>query len=308
MNKTNIFSWLLCVLMACAIAACSTSKNAGKANSTQTAEARTETPAPKPSSSSANSSQQSENIAGTPVSRAAASLSPSSVLAGMLNGEWYIVEAGKFKISRDDEMPYVNFSETDGKFYANNGCNVLNGNFLFEGQDQIVFSNVISTQMYCPDIKYDMVINSMLKDGISATARLERKENVEFLYLTNKGGAVTMTLKKHNLEAINGLWKFSAIDGQKVNVDGIDIFFDVAELTVHGNTGCNYFNGGISIDPQKINAISFSEMAVTMRMCENSDVERQMLVALEEAATYAIDGNTLCLYNDRGKEVAKLVR
>lgn len=307
MNSNKILSGLMAAAMICAMASCSSTKKTGKTSAPAPAPSQEETVAPVPAQHPVKAEQTGGNIAGTPIDRAASSGSPASQLANKLNGEWIIVEAGKHKISRDEEMPYVNFTEGDGKFYAFNGCNVLNGNFLFKGEDEILFSNVITTQQYCPDVKFDMAINSILADGAAVSARVEKVGNETYLYMASSGGA-KMTLRKHNLEVLNGLWKFSTIDDQKVGIDGVNIFFDIPEQTVHGNTGCNSFNGGIAIDPQKANAISFSQMAVTMRMCENSDVERQMLVALEETVTYSVDGNTLILYGDRGQKVATLVR
>lgn len=308
MNKIKIFGAIMSVGLVLAMASCSASKRAGKVPAPDTG--KTEAPAPvqdKPERPEQNR-QEPVNIPGTPVSRSASSGSATSVLAGKLNGEWVIVEAGKYKISREDDMPYINFSESDGKFYASNGCNIVNGNFLFGGVDKITFSNVISTRMYCPDVKFDSAINAVLADGVTVTASVETKGNEAYLYLSDNAGSRLMTLRKHNLEALNGQWKFTRLEGKAVDVEGVDIFFDVPEQKVHGNTGCNYFNGSISIDPQKPNSISFSQMAVTMRMCENSDTERKMLVALEETSTYSVNGKTLHLYNDKGQEVASLSR
>ncbi len=39
-------------------------------------------------------------------------------LAGALHGEWVIIAAGKTKIERDEDMPYINFDTTDGRVYA----------------------------------------------------------------------------------------------------------------------------------------------------------------------------------------------
>lgn len=306
MNSNKIFGALLSAGLLWAMASCSASKSTGKVSPAPAGGASTEAPAPQPPAPSRPA--QSSNIAGTPVNLAAASASPSSVLIGRLNGEWVIVEAGKYKISRDEDMPYVNFSEADGKFYANNGCNVVNGNFLYEGADRMAFSNVITSMAYCPDVKFDDAISAVLADGKVVTAKVAAQGNETYLYLTDAAGAKLMTLRKHNLEVLNGQWRFTTLEGKKVEVEGVDIFFDIPELTVHGNTGCNSFNGGIIIDPQKANSISFSQMGVTMRMCENADTERKMLVALEETSTYSVSGKTLRLYNDKGHEVAVLTR
>lgn len=308
MNKIRILGAIMSAALVLAMASCSASKRAGK--TPDQSGVKTESPASQKQEPAqpAQTRQEPDNIAGTPVNRSASSGSATSVLAGKLNGEWVIMEAGKYKISREDDMPYINFSESDGKFYASNGCNIVNGNFLFGGADKITFSNVISTRMYCPDVKFDSAINAVLADGVTVTASVETKGNEAYLYLSDDAGARLMTLRKHNLEALNGQWKFTQLDGQKVDVEGVDIFFDIPEQKVHGNTGCNYFNGGIMIDPQKPNSISFAQMAVTMRMCENSDTERKMLVALEETSTYSVNGKTLHLYNDKGQEVAALSR
>jgi len=308
MNSSKIVGGLLSATLVWALASCSATKGTGKAPVPGTGKTEAVVQAPQQPAQPVQTPQGSENIAGTPVNQSALSGSSMSQLAGKLNGEWVIVEAGKYKISRDDDMPYINFSESDGKFYANNGCNIVNGNFLFNGADKVTFSNIISTRKYCPDVKFDNAINAVLADGNSVTARIEAKGNETYLYLANNAGKSVMTLRKHNLEALNGQWMFSTLEGKKVEVDGVNIFFDIPEQKVHGNTGCNYFNGTITIDSHKPNSISFSQMAVTMRMCENSDTERQMLVALEETSTYSVSGKTLRLFNSKGHEVATLTR
>ena len=60
---------------------------------------------------------------------------------GVLNGEWIIVSAGGKSIETIDEMPYLTFEKSTGKFYASNGCNVLNGTFTL---DDGFFESVLS--------------------------------------------------------------------------------------------------------------------------------------------------------------------
>ncbi len=308
MTSNKIFGTIMSMALVCAMASCSVLKGKDKAQAEPSQKPAVEAQAPAQPTQASPAEAEVENIAGTPVAKPASSAAPGSRLINQLNGEWLIIEAGQYKINRDEEMPYVNFSEADGKFYANNGCNLLNGNFRFKDADKVEFANVISTRMYCPDVKFDNAINLVLSDGKAFTAKLETKGNESYMHLYDASGSKVMTLRKHNLEALNGEWDFATIDGQKVGLDGVDIFFDVAESTVHGNTGCNYFNGGITFDPQKANSIAFMQMAVTMRMCENSDIERKMLVALEQTTTYSIDGKKLTFYDDAGHEVATLTR
>lgn len=234
-------------------------------------------------------------------------------LAQRLNGEWTIIEVGKRKIVRDEDMPYINFSAAEDRFYASNGCNILNGTFLTPADNQITFANVLSTMKYCHDNDFQYQINEVLRDGAQIYTKFTKSGNETILHLSAApAGQPLLTLRRHNLEQINGLWDVTRLNGKKVNVPDANIFFDITELTVHGNTGCNYFNGSLRIDPTIPNAISFSGMAVTGRMCENTDFEMTMLVALEEAHTYRISGRgnsaTLILLDHGGHEVMHLNR
>lgn len=228
--------------------------------------------------------------------------SAPSAIAGKLQGEWVIVGVGTHTVSRDEDMPYVNFDETDGKFYASNGCNVLNGSFALSG-DGISFSHVLSTMMECPDVPYQKSITNSLNEGVSHHVKIEQKGQETYLYFTNNSKQKILTLRRHNAEALNGNWQVTSIDGEKIDNDEVNLFIDVPELKVHGNTGCNYFNGGISLDPLLPNSIAFSHMGVTMRLCPNSEVERAYLVALEETVTYNLDGSTLHFLNNKGKTI-----
>lgn len=231
-----------------------------------------------------------------------------SDLAGLLDGEWVITAIGDARLPQYDEMPYVNFEESAGRFYASNGCNILNGNYKLAADNKITFSGVLSTMKECGDDEFERAISNILKDGVNVKAGIEKKGVESYLYFDNRAGKRVMTLRKHNMEPLNGLWRVERIGRDDVKDSGLDIFIDVSELKTHGNTGCNYFNGEIVIDPSAPSAISFSQMAVTMRMCENSEVERAYLVALEETVSYSLVGNTLHFMNEKGHTVLVLKR
>lgn len=233
----------------------------------------------------------------------------TSVLAKKIDGEWVIIEAGKYKISQDEDMPYLNFESTKGNFYSSNGCNILNGKFEVRGENVIAFSNVLSTMMACPHIKYEAAINSVIMDGSSVMAFFENKGSESYLTFKSSSGTKLMVLRRNNMEKLNGQWVAEEIGDVNVKEANMDIFIDVAELTVHGNTGCNFFNGDIIIDPAKENSIQFQSMAVTMRLCPNSDYERIFLIALEETDSYELDGSSTLWFNDsKGHKVMKLTR
>lgn len=238
---------------------------------------------------------------------------PNVRLAQQLNGEWIIIEAGKHKIVRDEDMPYINFSATEGKFYASNSCNILNGTFSALNDSEITFTNILSTRKFCQDNDFQYLIDEVIRDGARVYTQFTKSGNETLLHLTTTpNGQPLLTLRRHNLEKINGQWNVTRLNGKKVKISDANIFFDITELTVHGNTGCNFFNGLLRIDPAIPNAISFSGMAVTGRLCENTEFEMAMLVALEEAHTYRISGHgrsaTLILLDHNGHEIMHLVR
>lgn len=227
-----------------------------------------------------------------------------------VEGEWIIIEAGGKKVVQDGDMPYVIFSDVDSRFYANNGCNGINGDFAYDTEEAtLTFSDVLSTMASCPDIPYQHDISVVLNDGVTVKTRIESKGQESYMYITSKSDDKLMTLRRHNMEVLNGQWDVKEINGKKIDVNGLNIFLDLPELSVHGNTGCNYFNGKIEVDPFAASSISFTNMGVTMRMCENSDLERKMLVALEQVTAYKLkDHDTLQLVGSDGKCLMTLKR
>lgn len=255
------------------------------------------------STSSSTKKQTAVAVTGTNTSHSSAT---SNSLVDNISGEWTITAIGTTTISQDEDMPYLTFVPAEGKFYGSNGCNVLNGDFKIT-DTKLTFSNVLSTQKYCPDITYDGQITTFVQDGKSATATIRNSGNETYLQLTDVTSQATMTLCRHNMQYLNGQWQVTDINGKGVNDEEANIFFDISELKIHGNTGCNFFNGSILIDPAQPNSINFSGMAVTRMSCPKLDQERLMLVALEETAT-AVRNNdgTVSLRNSSGKVVLKL--
>ncbi len=233
-------------------------------------------------------------------------------LAGALHGEWVIIAAGKTKIERDEDMPYINFDTTDERVYAYNGCNYLNGSFSTPTESSVEFMQMISTLRMCPDASFQYDINAAIRENEPIEVKMEKKGRETYLYFLRSGSAASstpvLTLRRHNMESLSGQWQVKEVNGVKDGADEANIFFDIPELRVHGNTGCNYFNGEIRIDPNRRNSISFSQMGVTGRLCENSEFETAMLVALEQVSTYSLSGDNLELLDLSGRKLMTLHR
>ena len=198
----------------------------------------------------------------------------------LLDGEWIITQVGSTKIEREEENPYIHFVGEDNSFYASNGCNILNGSYTVDGS-RLTFHNVLSTMKYCADAPFDTHINAVLADEKPVIIEFENKHDEIYLYFCNSSGTKLMILHKPGLDFLNGNWEVEKINGEKFDTSDMTIFFDVEERKVHGNTGCNSFNGEIFVDAQNDKSFSLSNMAVTMRMCPNIDNQTKFLVALE---------------------------
>lgn len=229
-------------------------------------------------------------------------------MAQAINGEWDIVSAGKNDIELEDDMPYVIFDNRDNSYYLFNGCNMVNGSYVVEGSS-LMLMNSIMTQKYCADLKFDSVINAAMRDNQPVKVAFETRGNESYLTLTNANTATTLTLRRHNMLFLNGLWRVKRLVDENIKGDELDIFFDIASKKVHGNTGCNFFNGEIRIDPTVANSLNLSGMGVTRMACPNTDRELKYLVALEDVTSAVkTSANTVALLNRAGKQVVLLER
>lgn len=225
-------------------------------------------------------------------------------------GQWQITGVGNTKIAEDENMPYFFFEPAKGRFYASDGCNIINGDYVLRSDGKLSFAHTATTMKLCPDIPYADAIAACINDNSTYTAETQHLGNETYINLKNNEGKTALTLRRHNMEFLNGNWQVTSISGKPVTNEECNIFIDIAELKVHGNTGCNYFNGTLYIDPTRTNAIDFSNMGVTRMACPDSAQETAMLVALEEAAT-AIEGkkeNSVLILDRKGRQLMTLKR
>ena len=228
----------------------------------------------------------------------------------LCGAQWLVAAVGSTKIELEEDVPYICFEMPSSRFYANDGCNYFNGNFVLKSDGNITLSSVLSTLKYCPDKEYSALIGNCFKDGSTYSVDYKKIGQDSYLYLRDSNNHVVMTLRRHNMEFLNGNWQVTSIDDSEINDEEANIFIDIPELKIHGNTGCNYFNGTIYIDPSRSNAIDFSEMAVTKMACPKTKQETAMLVALERTSSAIAGKNdkTVLLLDNKGKVTMTLKR
>lgn len=232
--------------------------------------------------------------------------SPEDLAKGIIKGDWAIEEVmGKKAVG--EKAPYLKFSTTDSRIYGNNGCNTINADFKYNVKDStLVFENVLTTMILCHT---EGITDQDINNAINNTRYYSLKDDGDYyiMRLFDKDHHEVMMLMHQNFEFLNGMWKVVAIDEDPVDVPGMRLVIDVDEQKLHGNTGCNVINGKFDTDMDTPNSISFSNIAVTMMLCNNMEYQTALLIALEDAnKAKPISATKVLLLNSDDKVVLTL--
>lgn len=224
-----------------------------------------------------------------------------------LDGHWFIRTVGTMKLSGfDDEWPFLEFVPTEGRFYGSNGCNVINGSYHVGSKQTLELSNVAASMRLCPSDSLEYPIARAL-DAVSSYSVTKSTDGSTILSLHDAKNLTVMTLRKSDIDFLNGAWKVASINGKDVDNPDCRLIFDVAEGTVSGDTGCNILNGQLTREPDVSGSLGFSHLATTRRMCPDISTEQALLIALEEvsAARHA-SGKSVDLVNSDGTPIIHL--
>ena len=265
-------------------------------------------------STGCNSMKQSSKPATAENARPVTGASSSTKsVAQELVGDWAIIDVkGHQVVSNEAEYPHMGFATNQDNpgwvdFYAYNGCNFINGVVALKGSKIAKQGDFAATMKLCHDAKYEMAISTALEQ--MKTLRIDKINNESFLYLIDGSCQTLMTLRKHNLNFLEGAWKVKSIDGQRVPSEvGIQIVVDLQTNTVHGNAGCNVLNGLVKVNMDVENGISFADVATTRMTCPNIAYESQFLQALGKVATATGNDSRAQLRDASGKTVVELER
>lgn len=227
---------------------------------------------------------------------------------GIVKGDWSIREVnGHAAVGQ--QAPFIKFVEKEHRVYGNNGCNTLNADYKYNSADSTIsFSNVLTTMMACnKEGITDTEINAAINAARYYSWKIEGSDY--YLYFYNSARKPVMVLMHQNFDFLNGTWRVAAIDGKPVNVPDMKMVIDVDEGKLHGNTGCNIFNGQMEINMKEANSISFSAIGMTRMACPDMNYETALIVALEEACAARPAGpKEVLLFDNEGKQVLQLER
>ncbi len=207
----------------------------------------------------------------------------------ILYGEWIAVSVDGEQV-KGEERPYIVFDTVAtnpylAKFYASNGCNIINGTVALTSNGEMrKASDYLSTMKYCPEAVYEIGVSTLL-DNIGSYKLVKSGDEYSLnLYSTDK--KQTMVLRRSDLNWLNGAWRVSRLGDRVLDEDaGIQMVIDIPENRLHGNTGCNIMNGTVTCNPDVQHSISFSNIGVTRMMCPDLAREQEFLDALSKVTS-----------------------
>lgn len=235
-------------------------------------------------------------------------------ISNILYGEWSVANVNGQAVVGDDR-PYVTFDTVATnsflkKFYAYNGCNVINGMVAVNTDGSMKKAgDYMATMKYCPEATYEIGVTMVLEN--IARFKIEKIGNDYLLYLTATNPQQNMILRKSDISFVNGAWAVTRIGDKVIDESkGIEVVIDIPEKKIHGNAGCNVVNGEIVINPDVQHAIQFVNLATTRMTCPDIALEQEFLKALGEVTTVNQDHsvNNIVMKNASGTTLLELKR
>lgn len=210
-----------------------------------------------------------------------------------LTGDWSVVEVGETAVDLE-QLPTVNLSLPDSDIaygpdivlcYAFNGCNTINGKFkVAPGHKMAPEGDFISTLMVCPGVDYDQLVSNAV--GVVENYDLASVSGESTLHLYDKTGRKMLTLRKHDLEFLNGAWRVTRLGADVAVPDsvGMEMVIDLPEGKVHANGGCNVINGKVEPVIATDGGLHFTDLMSTRMYCPSIELEQSLLGNLAEVA------------------------
>lgn len=116
---------------------------------------------------------------------------------------------------------------------------------------------------------------------------------------------------KVDVKKLDGKWNIVEVDGQAIEKENMPfIEFNMADLTVHGNAGCNSFRSSIKPDAKNISSFSLAPAAATMKACLDMATEGKIFKTFDSIKSVKTDKdqNRLLLVDAEGKTLLVIAK
>lgn len=184
---------------------------------------------------------------------------------------------------------------SEGKVSGSSGCNRYAGVYKTDGNSIVISSPLASTMMACPQEIMDQETAYLKALGDVKTYTATKDQ----LTLLDASGKTLMVYEAQSQELAGTSWEVTGYNnGQQAVTSVLAGSTLTAQFgkdgVLSGKSGCNDYNGPYVVTGNKI---KIGPLASTRMACAEPagvmEQEAQYLAALETAATYKIDSNTL---------------
>ena len=207
--------------------------------------------------------------------------------------EWDVIQIGNQQVVPGPNAPYIGFDK--GAIYGFTGCNRINGGIELDG-DKFSVQNVGTTMKFCPNAIYEQVFLKALGEGEQIKA-----SEKGFNLLDAEGNTLaTFSPRSLDLNELEGQWNLSNLNGKEVAQDERTPFllFNIKEKLMSGFTGCNRLNESLDTEALENCTADFTKMAMTRKLCDNSEFEADFVDVLNYSKSIRISDNKLFIYSE----------
>lgn len=212
-----------------------------------------------------------------------------------LEGTSWLLESLSGRAAKPDTTVTLRFE--DGRALGNDGCNSYGAAYKVRGSRFELTEPIASTLMACQEPIMEQAASYVAALAEASTYRIEGQR----LILANRSGETLAVFSPQSRELSGTVWIVTGYNnGQEAVVslmEGTEITADFGEDgTLSGSAGCNRYTASFETDGS---ALSIGPVAATRMMCAEPEgvMEQEALYlrALESAANYQLEGNTLHL-------------
>ncbi len=206
--------------------------------------------------------------------------------AGQLDGRWEILEVRRKSLITATPA-YLQLDFAGGRLYGNTGCNIINAR-LSNTTNNIAVSEIATTHHSCVTAQAEQSVIKALGDARSM--RADTDGLTTHLYFISAHGSTVLAMRRTDLAALDGAWQVSKLDSIDIAPNAIRVIIDATEGAFLARS-TNIVNGITRFDPEVACSVQFENLHTADERTLLTAPEAQLLLALEETATYSITVN-----------------
>lgn len=220
----------------------------------------------------------------------------------LVKGSWLLNGINGKPINRMVTLPTMEIDLNSMRVGGNDGCNNYSGRLENLTAGIIHFSEMASTKKSCMNKTIDHEYNQALSD-----VKTYQIMGPNLMFYNQDGKKVLSFMKQEKTEEANqrlhDIWITTHINGQSINrtKSGPLLEINLTEMKLTGNDGCNDYSG--TIESVSASQLKFGKMASTQKICDSMDIPDTFNQALNEVATYKLEGLNLMLLDKNENEV-----